>query len=210
MDRRRLIGGLGLAVVLAAIATDGFQGERTYSSETGWSVWRRLDPLTLGLAPLAGAALILSWCLPARPGSEVPASWFRVFLAIFIEFALFSIATGPPLSVIDLWLEAVAVGEFHWSYERTFSRSTDYLSLVLGLPFMALFWLWFGRNPWSGRETPGRICTGVTFEATVARPGGWQVAVAPVKLIALAMPFVGTFFKGHAGYDIRGVRQKPL
>lgn len=204
MHYRTIIGGLGIAIVLASIATDGFQGEMKYSSNTGWQVSNAMDPWTLPLSPIAAAVLILSWRLPARQRSTTPARWFWVCLAFFVDIAVFAIATGPPLSLVDLSIEAMAVGEFRWSFERTYPRSTDFKGATLGLITMAVFLLWFGRMPWTHRETPGWICTGVTFEASTAAPRWWQAALVPVKVVGLCFPFLDKAPFGDGSFDKMG------
>ena len=213
MYYRKIIGGLSVAVILAFIATGGFQGGSTYISGTGWQVSKAMDPLNLALSPPALIVLILSWRLPTKPRSSASAHKILIFLAFFIDFALFSLAWGPPVYLIDLFLEAAAVGEFHWSYARTFPRATDIVSAVLGLLFMIVFLRWYGRIPWLRRETPGCICTGVAFEATTEDANWWQIAIVPVKICGATIPFADklNFFskkslEDFGGYRIRCVR----
>lgn len=214
MYYRKIIGGLSVAVILAFIATGGlFQGGSTYISGTGWQVSAAMDPLNLALSPPALIVLILSWRLPTKPRSSASAHKILIFLAFFIDFALFSLAWGPPVYLIDLFLEAAAVGEFHWSYARTFLRATDIVSALLGLLFMIVFLRWYGRIPWLRRETPGCICTGVAFEATTEDANWWQIAIVPVKIYGATIPFADklNFFskkslEDFGGYRIRCVR----
>jgi len=212
MYYRKIIGGLGVAVIIALIATDGVQGGSTYISGTGWQVAQAMDPLTLALSPPAFIVLILSWRLPTNPRSSASAHKILIFLALFIDFALFSLAWGPPVHLIDLFLEAAAVGEFHWSYARTFPRATDIVSALLGLLLMIVFLRWYGRIPWLRRETPGCICTGVAFEATTQDPKWWQIAMVPVKIVWAIIPFAEKLhfgkepYEDFGGYRIRCVR----
>jgi len=201
---RKIIGGLGVAIILASIATDGFQGETKYSTDTGWYVSNAMDPWTLPLSPIAAAVLILSWRLPAQPRSAIPARWFWVYLAFFVDFALFAIAAGPPIYLVNLSIEAITAGEFHWSFERTHPRSTDFIGSGLALIPTAIYLLWFGRLPWMRRETPGCICTGVTFTASTPAPRWWQPALVPIKIVGLCFPFLVWFQLGKRSLDDLG------
>jgi hypothetical protein len=66
---------------------------------------------------------------------------------------------------------------------------------------MAVFFLWYGRLPWKHRETPGCICTGVTFTASTATPKWWQPAFVPVKIVGLVFPFLNWLQLGKRSLD---------
>jgi hypothetical protein len=134
-----------------------------------------------------------------------------VFLAFALDFALFAVAVGPPSYLLQLSFEALATGEFHWSFTRSYSRSTDWIVWMPGLVPLVIFVLWYGRLPWVCRETPGCICTGVAFQSSIARPTWIQVAVFPIKMIGLCFPpfirkLAQELTERTGGYSIQSIR----
>jgi len=210
MDFRKSIGWLGVAVVVATAATGGFGGVGAYSSESGWTAASQIDPWVLPLSLIAIAVLVLSWRLPAQPRFDGIAQWYWVFLAFSVDFGLFAIAVAPA-HLLHLIFEALATGDFSWSFERSYIRRTDPIIWILGLVPLAIFIAWYGRLPWAGRETPGCIWTGIAFEASIAKPSWGQIAVFPVKMVGLCFPpflrkLAQTLIEQTGGYSIRCIR----
>jgi hypothetical protein len=169
-----------------------------------------LDPWILPLSLIAIAVLVLSWRLPARRRFDGIAQWYWIFLAFFVDFGLFAIALAPT-HLSHLIFEALATGEFSWSFERSYTRSTDPIIWILELVPLVIIIAWYGRLPWAGRETPGCIWTGIAFEASIAKPTWGQIAVFPVKMVCLCFPpflrkFAQTGIEQTGGYSIRCIR----
>ena len=224
-NRRVAIGGL--SALLAVGLT--FFGGVSYSSQSGSGGTRvavQLSPYALAAWPLAILVVAASWRvrfeaesppirLPSsgirtkRPGVRFPRAteprWYRVLIALYIDFALYLVVVMVPVCLLVLWLESNAVGEFVWQFSREFARPTDALATAAFIPAFMLVWASLGIPMWGARESPGGVFAGIALVRPDTVPF-WRCAVFGVfKYFALAVPLFKVFFNRAGGFQARAV-----
>ncbi|MES1156859.1 MAG: RDD family protein [Alphaproteobacteria bacterium] len=103
------------------------------------------------------------------------------FAAFLIDFFIVISAGGPVATLPILLTEAKAVGRFQWSFERDFSRPTDYVLAVPGVFFMfGLLFVYFYVHLLIGRQTVGQYLLGYRVEGAPSVEGkkpAWGLSV---------------------------------
>jgi hypothetical protein len=83
-------------------------------------------------------------------------SWTRRFVAFVIDFFIAMATTAPFFALVPLVVEAFRTGMFAWSFERTYTVTSDwYLAIPLSLVLMSLLVLYFAVPVTKGRQTVG-------------------------------------------------------
>jgi hypothetical protein len=101
-------------------------------------------------SPVAFAAFILIFLLlmrwPKRHGAIVEnsrVSLVRRIAAFYIDLLVAMIGVLPFAVVPVLFVEFLVTGEWQWSFERDYVRSTDWINAICMLgAFYGMFWYW--------------------------------------------------------------------
>ena len=122
-----------------------------------------------------------------RSATNAESPWFRVLLALYVDFASYIIVAIVPLCLLALWLESNATGAFAWQFERDFARPSDVLTSALALVAFPGVWTSFGIPMWTSCRSPGLLLAGVVLQTT--QVPFWRYAVFGIfQYFALAAP----------------------
>ncbi|MET1257458.1 RDD family protein [Aliikangiella maris] len=109
--------------------------------------------------------------------TEIVGVWRRLG-AFYLDFMIVLIGITPLLALPLLIQESSYTGQFVWSFEREFSRSTDsnYILPGVGLAFWFLFY-YFYKHPKSGRQTIGQYVLGYKVVSNTDEPSDAEFGV---------------------------------
>jgi uncharacterized RDD family membrane protein YckC len=150
-------------------------------------------------AILVGSVIaVLALLLPRPSAGDIEpvgrtAGYIRRLLAFLIDYSLIMIAVMPLSAFIPLALESLYTGEFVWSFERDYTRASDWLT---ALPIVVVFvglYFYFTRTALAGRQTIGQFAMG--FRAQIAGriwSGLTGTFFAPVVLMGVMPRFMFT------------------
>jgi hypothetical protein len=202
MNRRSVLGIIAILIAVGVPLVGGFSFSAR-SGSAGTHVSAQLSPVAIGAWPIALLVVLTSWRERSTASSSAAPAWYRVLLALYVDFSLYLVIAFVPLCLLAVWLESVATGSLVWEFSRDFGRSTDGLTMAASLPLFALCWASLGIPMWASRQSPGGILAGISLHLQDSVPF-WRCAVFGVfKYFALAAPAFGAFFDNAGGFQAR-------
>ena len=156
-------------------------GIETANGET--TVRAASSPTTIIWSLVALSALTIFLRLARRPIPGTPVKWVRRVIACALDIVVYVTSVGGLLALIPLLVEAKRVGQFHWSFSRSFLVWQDWFSI--GIPTFAIllsFVVYLGWPVVHGKQTVGGYIMRVGFVINGHRSRSVSRSIAIVAL----------------------------
>ena len=140
---------------------------RIRSSREAYEFTASLDPLLLIGWVAAVSAFWVAFRAAGPPPNQLrPGGLVRRFAGFFVDSMLHLILLLVPATAFALLLEAAATGTFAWHVERSYSRTTDAATVLVGTASMIAFVIIYSFPATRGRQTPGGVSLGLFLRAS--------------------------------------------
>jgi hypothetical protein len=183
-------------------------GIETANGET--TVRAASSPKTIIWSLVALSALTIFLRLARRSIPGPPLKWFRRVIACALDIVVYSTSVGGLFALVPLVVEAKRVGQFHWSFSRSFLVWQDWFSI--GVPTFAILLSFVVYLAWPivhERQTVGGYIMRVGFvrNGQSSRSFGRSiVVVALCYVVDLWASFFGWSLLERVGYKAVKVR----
>ncbi|HEY2117855.1 MAG TPA: hypothetical protein VGH37_01615 [Candidatus Acidoferrum sp.] len=179
--RLALILWVGLSFVVIHYFDAGQVGDSMQSKDGNVSISAGSHPaMVLGIAIAIALFIFLMVKKPDAAFGEIPTRKRRIF-AFAIDFWFSMMALSSVGALVPLAFEAVRTGHFAWHFQRNYSASTDGITALFSLLFMALLFLHFAFPLTRGRQTVGCFVTRVRVMPPFGVEGWFMVRSAVVR-----------------------------